>query len=223
MTKHHFIHNDKQNSLDEDHVYEKLSEHSATFRAMVEDAVGPLNALRTAARVGKRGNKSSRDSLVKMIKDKYKQEMVSRLYLLGSRGIYTPRGVMLAGLIIPFWADALCYLLVDKHHITQKEALNAARILQNEGIDAVPSLSVRASLEAMMAHKSINETTNGQVDIMRIAVALPFADIMLIDGPKASYVRELELDKRFQTTVFSGRRTELVNLKKQLESVLDSS
>jgi hypothetical protein len=126
----------------------------------------------------------------------------------------------LAGQAIPFWADALCSALVSKHHLTQPEALDAYHCLQHEGIDAVPSLSIRASLEAMKTYKGTNETPNDQVDIMRIASALPVADIMLIDGPRASDVRELGLDKEFQTTIYSGKKMELVRLREQLEALI---
>lgn len=221
MSKRHFIHRIDQKFVDESNVYEELGKRNATFRRMIDDATTTVNIFRTAARGGVKGKKQSREILVEIIKDKYAGEMKERLYLLGTQGRYTPRTVTLAGQNILFWADALCSVLINKHSMTQQEAINAYNALQKEGIEAVPSLSIRASLEAMKAYKGANENPNDQVDIMRIASALPFADIMLIDGPKASEVRELGLDKKFGTTIYSGKRLELVNLEKELDNLIN--
>jgi hypothetical protein len=220
MAKRHFIHRKAQHHIDESNVYEKINERRGTFKEMVEEANEPVNVIRTAARGGKPGKKETRDSVIKIIKDRYAQEMMERLYLLGTQGRYRPRMIMLAGLAIPFWADIICSHLVNRHDMTQEEAIKAFNFLQNEGIDAIPTLSIRASLEAMKAYKGTRETSNDQLDIMRIASALPFADIMLIDGPRASEVRELGLDQKFKTIIHSGKKTDLMNLRAQLNTLI---
>ena len=40
----------------------------------------------------------------------------------------------------------------------------------------------------------------------RIASALPYADILITDGVKASAVRELKLDQKYNTMVLSVKR-----------------
>ena len=107
--------------------------------------------------------------------------------------------------------------------MSQEEAIEAYKLLHDEGIDAIPSLSIRASLEAMKTHKGSNDTPNDVVDITRIASALPFADIMLVDGSKASEVRDLGLDKKFQTKIYSGKRKELAHLREHLSTLINIS
>jgi hypothetical protein len=222
MTKQHFIHSNTQQHVSEADVYNEISENNAIFREMMKEATAPVNIIRAAARGGARMKKNTRNSLIKIIKDKYAQEMKERLYLLGTQGRYIPRTVTSAGHTVLFWADVLCSILVRKHEMTQQETIKALDFLQDEGVDAIPSLSIRASLEAMIVYKGANETHNDQVDITRIASALPFADMMLVDGAKASDVRELELDKKFRTTIYTGQKADLINLKKHLDALINA-
>lgn len=187
---------------------------------MVEEGAEPANIIRKATRGGARGKKEFRDVIVQQIKNGYAQEIIKRMFWLGSQAKYVPRTVILAGHTILFWADVVCHLLVSKHRMTQQEAQAAFWILEKEGIDAIPSLSIRASLEAMLAYRGVIEISNDQMDILRIAGALPFADMMLIDGSKAHDVRELELDKKFQTNIYSGKTAELENLKNDLTAIV---
>ena len=73
----------------------------------------------------------------------------------------------------------------------------------------------------MLAHKQVKESPNDHLDIMRIAGALPFVDLMLVDGPKASDIRELGLDIKFGTEVYSGKVKELEKLKYHLVNIND--
>lgn len=221
IEKRHFVHDSKQNHIDDPDVYEKLGEHNEIFRKMVEEGAEPANIIRKATRGGAWGKKQFRDVIVQQIKNRYAQEIIKRMFSLGSQAQYVPRTVTLAGHTILFWADVVCHLLVSKHRMTQQEAQAAFWILEKEGIDAIPSLSIRASLEAMLAYRGVIEKkSNDQVDISRIAGALPFADMMLIDGPKANDVRELELDKKFQTNIYSGKTAGLENLKNDLTAIV---
>lgn len=220
MTKHHFIHSNKQGRIDESNVHEELGRRNEIFREMVKEGAEPANIIRMATRGGTRGTKDSRDVIVGLKKNNYAQEMARRMFWLGSKAKYIPRTITLAEHTILFWADVVCHLLVNEHRMTQQEAQTAFWILEKEGIGAIPSLSIRASLEAMTDYKAKIEISNDQVDIMRIAGALPFADIMVVDGSKASDVRELGLDKKFQTNVYSGKRTGLEGLKRQLTALI---
>ena len=80
--------------------------------------------------------------------------------------------------------------------------------------DAMVERAARRAAEAGLAERVRFEV--GDVS------ALPFADIMLIDGPRASDVRELGLDKEFQTTIYSGKKMELVRLREQLEALIET-
>jgi hypothetical protein len=220
MQKHHFIHQDQQTRLGKSDVYEEIGKLNETFRQMIKEAAHSVNIIREAARNGSRGKKDTRDFLVKQIKNDYTEELQKRMFWLGYYGSYDPAPITLAGLDLLFWADEVSRILTGKHFMTQIEAQSAFWVLEKEGIDAVPSLSIRASLEAMIAYKGTIETPNDQMDILRIAGALPFADIMLIDGAKAHDVRELKLDKKFQTNIYSGKKKDLENLRELLTDLL---
>jgi hypothetical protein len=156
---------------------------------------------------------------VAFIKKKQADHLIKRMALLSTKGKYEPEPISLAGYSIPFWADTLCAVLTRKHKLTKAEALQLQIILEAEGIDSIPSISIRASLEAMLAHKQANESPNDHIDIMRIAGALPFVDLMLVDGPKASDIKELGLDIKFGTVVHSGKVKELEKLKDYLSDI----
>jgi len=220
MQKNHFIHNKNLNRMDEPNIYEKLGERNETFRKMIKEGGASVNIIRTVTRSSPRRKKVYRDFLVNHIKNDYAEELKKRMFWLGTQTRYTPKPITLTGHDILFWADVISHLLVREHHMTQIEAQAAFWILEKEGIDAIPSLSIRASLEAMIVYKNSIEIHNDQMDILRIAGALPFADIMLIDGSKAHDVRELNLDKKFQTNIYSGKKKELENLSERLNCII---
>jgi hypothetical protein len=156
---------------------------------------------------------------VAIIKKKQADHLIGRMALLSQKGKYEPEPISVAGYSIPFWADTLCAVLTKKHRLTINEARLLQDILETEGIDSIPSISIRASLEAMLAHKQAKESPNDHIDIMRIAGALPFVDLMLIDGSKASDIRELGLNIKFGTEVYSGKFKELEKLKYHLADI----
>ena len=57
--------------------------------------------------------------------------------------------------------------------------------------------------------QNFSEQPGDQYDITRAACALPYADIFITDGGKASAIRELKLDVACQTEVFSMKKSEL--------------
>lgn len=216
ISKNHFIRKEPTKHISDNTVHDSLRKLKQTFEEMGVEAMKSVNNIRRITRDGKKGNKALRDSLVAIIKD----HLIERMLLLGLKGSYRPKLITLAGFTIPFWADTLCSILVGKHKMTQKEALKAVEILENDGIEAIPPISIRASLEAMLAFKNANETSRDHIDIMRISGALPFADLMLIDGPKAHDVQELAIDQKYQTAVFSGRREDLEGLTEKLKKIV---
>lgn len=222
VTKCHFIRKEVTRSYNEENVYGDLQGIKQTYSEMVEDAADGVNKIRKITRDGMRGNKQSRDSLISIIKNKNKKHLLDRFSILVKNGSYKPDPIKLAGYSIPFWADALCSILVSKHRMTRKEAKIAYELLDNEGVEIVPPISIRASLEAMLANKNANESPNDHIDIMRIAAGLPFSDIMMIDGSKASDVKELKLDKEFKTSVYSGKEKNIPLFIEHLEQIIYS-
>jgi hypothetical protein len=223
MQKLHFLHNNEQKGFNEPDTYEELGKRNEIFREMVQEVAESVNIVRKASQNAPQAKKSVRDLLVKHIKNSYAEDLKKRMFWLGYYRNYKPTPIKLAGQNILFWADFISLLLTKKHSMTQIEAQTAFWILEKEGIDAIPSLSIRASLEAIMAYKGLIESPNDQMDILRIAGALPFADIMVIDSSKAHDVRELGLNKKFQTDVYSGKKKDLINLREQLTKIISSA
>ena len=209
ITKGHFIRKDATRRFTENNVHSDLQNKKQIFNEMVDDASDGVNKIRQITRDGISGNKKTRDSTISVIKDIFVKPLLDRLLTLSKEGSYKPELIKLAGYSIPFWADALCSILVTKHKMTMNEAKNAYDIINDNGVDAIPPISIRSTLKAMLAYKNASESPNDQIDIMRISTALPFSDIMMIDGPKASDIKELELDKKYKTSVYSGKAKDL--------------
>ena len=221
-TKHHYIRKVKGKSLADIEVHASFKGLKAIFDEMINDVAIPLKSIRQATRETPKGNKTSRDALVKIIKQKQAYHLIERMHTLSRNGKYEPKPIQLGGYSIPFWADTLCSILTKKHKMTSKEAFQLNNILEKEGIDTVPSISIRASLEAMLAYKQANEDSNDHIDIMRISGALPFADLMIVDGPKASDIRQLGLDTKYGTDIYSGKIGEIKKLRNHLSRIVNS-
>ena len=81
----------------------------------------------------------------------------------------------------------------------------------------IPTLDIRTSLSALISVQNKKETVNDQVDIMRISSGLPLSDILFTDSARKKEIEELELDKKYKTLVFSGKKEDLDNLINELE------
>lgn len=220
-TRHHFIRKVKGRPLSEQYVHKSIKELKTVFGEMINEVASPLETIRKVTREGPKGDMALRDSLVATIKKKQANHLIERMAVLSQKGTYKPESISLAGYSIPFWADTLCAVLTRKHRLSRKEARQLQVILEAEGIDSIPSISIRASLEAMLAYKQANESPNDHLDIIRIAGALPFVDLMLVDGSKASDIRELGLNIEFGTEIYSGKVKELVKLKYCLADIIN--
>ncbi len=201
-------------------VADDFLELRSIYKTTVSDAVGGVNLIRDHTRGGTRSSAKGRDSLVSVIKQRHAQYVIDRLELLHSSGTFKPRLIELGGFEIPFWADSLCHILTTSHRLSRAEAKKGARILEAEGIDAIPTISIRATLEAMMAITDKRETDNDHLDISRASCALPLSDMVILDRGKAAHVREIKLDQKYEAVVFAARNDELNGIVEYLESAV---
>jgi hypothetical protein len=93
-------------------------------------------------------------------------------------------------------------------------------LLRVEQLDFIPTLKIRAELEAMQFFRREKIEPRDQYDITRAACALPYADIFITDGGKASAIRELQLDAAYKTEVFSMKKSELQALTIRLGKIV---
>jgi hypothetical protein len=98
------------------------------------------------------------------------------------------------------------YALMHEHRIGPDDLLQFRELLRTEGLECIPLLHIKAELEAAQMLRGTEIKASDQYDDTRIASALPYADILITDGVKASAVRELKLDQKYNTMVLSVKR-----------------
>jgi hypothetical protein len=109
--------------------------------------------------------------------------------------------------------------MITEHHLAIPEARQLLRLLKEQGLEFSPTLLIKAELDARQFAKQEKVEARDQYDITHAACALPYADVYVTDGGKAAAIRELKLDKRFQTKVFSTKESELSPFLKELEVI----
>jgi len=118
------------------------------------------------------------------------------------------------------WASKVVYELITKHRLAFTEGQRFCQLLGSEGLDFIPTLKIKADLEAVQFFRREKIEPRDQYDITRAACALPYADIFVTDGGKASAIRELKLDVACKAEVFSMRKSELDSLTAKLREVV---
>ncbi len=118
------------------------------------------------------------------------------------------------------WASKVVYELITKHRLAFEEGQKLCQLLRSEGLDFIPTLKIKAELQAMQFFRREKIEPRDQYDITRAACALPYADIFITDGGKASAIRELKLDTAYETEVFSMKKSELPALTARLKEIV---
>ena len=118
------------------------------------------------------------------------------------------------------WASKVVYELITKHRLAPEEGQKLCQLLKIEGLGFIPTLKIKAELQAMHFFRREKIEPRDQYDITRAACALPYADIFITDGGKASAIRELKLDTAYETEVFSMKKSELPALTARLKEIV---
>jgi len=119
------------------------------------------------------------------------------------------------------WASKVVYELITKHRLTLEEGRKLCQLLKIEGLNFIPTLKMKAELHAMQLFRREKIEPRDQYDITRAACALPYADIFITDGGKASAIKELKLDAAYKTEVFSMKKNELPKLTARLKEIVN--
>lgn len=119
------------------------------------------------------------------------------------------------------WASKVVYELIVTHRLALEEGQKLCQLLRIEGLNFIPTLKIKSELEAIGFFRGEKIEPRDQYDITRAACALPYADIFITDGGKASAIRELTLDTSYQTEVFSMKKSELNALTARLKAIID--
>lgn len=118
------------------------------------------------------------------------------------------------------WASKTVYDLIARFRFSTNEAKVLDNLLREEAFDFIPTLKIKAQLQAVQFFRQEKIEPRDQYDITRASCALPYADIFVTDGGKASALRELGLDTVYGTEVFSMKKAELGALTDRLRELV---
>ena len=77
-----------------------------------------------------------------------------------------------------------------------------------------------STLNAYRDIKRRKETSNDQIDIMRIGTAIQISDIMFVDKTRKFELTETGLNKKYNVELFSGTKQDLQQCEQMLKSIL---
>lgn len=205
-----------ENVLSKEDNYKQFDENKKQLNSKIEEATLVANEIRKIER-NKKSDAIVRQKMFEAHKSISVSEFISRLNALLQEGHIYIRGVSFASGDVPNWIDQIIFQLTNKHRITPKETRLLIKELKLNGFKNIPTLDIRTSISALISVQNKKEIVNDQVDIMRVSSGLPISDILLTDATRKREIEELELDKKYNTMVFSGKNEDLENLINELE------
>jgi hypothetical protein len=194
----------------------KMREGMHKHNAWVMQGVNEVNAL---IRHGRRASSDMRHFLVKRRTDGYVNKLLAEV----SNSLKAGHVVIRADEHndkVATWASRIVFELINENRLAPAEGRRLYHLLRTERLDFIPTLKIKAQLEAMQFFRRENIEPRDQYDITRAACGLPYADIFITDGGKASAIRELKLDAAYKTEVFSLKRSELNVLVTRLNKIV---
>lgn len=120
----------------------------------------------------------------------------------------------------PTYYSTIVEILISKNKIKKIELKKLIDFLDADGIENISTLDTRISLSAYSASISKKFSPNDSIDISRISSAIQLSDIMLIDKEKKKQLLHLKLDKKYNTKILCGAKTDLRELEKLMESIV---
>jgi hypothetical protein len=198
---------------------EKLREVKAGLdqnNTWVMQGVNELNAL---IRDGRRADSEMLDFLIKRRAEGRIKKLLAEILNLLKTGKVVLRAEEDNNKVMN-WASKVVYELVTKYRLSPEESRTICQLLHFGGLNFIPTLKIKVELEAMQFFRREKIEPRDQYDITRAACALPYADIFITDGGKASAIRELKLDAAYKTEVFSMKKSELPALIARLGEIV---
>lgn len=111
---------------------------------------------------------------------------------------------------VPNWIDQFLYQLTYKHKFKLRDFQSLFKELDKNGFSRIPTLNIKFSISAYLAVKNKKEDSGDHVDFMRISSYLFSSDIFFTDKQRKYEIQELELDKKYNTLVFTGVKNDLL-------------
>lgn len=197
-----------------DEIYSQINENNRIFDQSIEYKTSSQNELRKI--LNPKTDTNTEKLFCNTIKNIEVQTFLNRLNeYIELKKIYI-RQDDYGENVFPNWIDQLLYQLTYKHQFKEKEFKQFLLELQKNGFNRIPPLNIKFSLGAYIAVKNKQENTSDYIDIMRISSCLFSTDIFFTDKKRKFEICELQLDKQYNTKVFSGTESDLVEFKNYL-------
>lgn len=141
-------------------------------------------------------------------------------YVFGLKNFYEKgyvkvRGVQCGTFNVPHKVDLLIKKLCDKRidkRMTQKLICE----LETHGFERIPSMNIHSLLSADIALCGKKQTPNDEIDIDRAAIGLRISDYFFADNEKKLTIEKYQLDKKYQTKVYSAKKESVLSLTEEL-------
>lgn len=138
---------------------------------------------------------------------------------LYQKGYIKVRGVKCGTLELPHKVDLLLYYLFKKKKITKEETKRLIHEFEKNGFERIPSMNIRSLLSTDIAVYDKQQTPNDEIDLDRAAVGLRISNFFFADNDKKLTIEKYNLDKQYQTKVFSGKKDSVSSLTELLSTL----
>lgn len=201
--------------------FNELRNRKTIFDQMSQEGTSQNNKIREITREGKRLESSQHPAIFKTLQLQASDDLRKRLIKFHRYGFYDKTPVKYSMTSIPYWADFVMDTLIHEYLLTKDEAKRCESLILKNGLKTtVPPVHVRSTLEAMLAIKQQKETANDHFDILRMSLAITFADIVITDKSKVFDIKNSNLHNDYNTNVYSGSKTDLTEFKSKIQSIV---
>ena len=144
-----------------------------------------------------------------------KQLLVAK-YIIGlkefyNKGFIEVRGIDCGNRQLPHKVDILIYKLTQKG-INKRETAKLIEELEKQMFERIPSMNIRSILTTDIVVNGKTHTPNDEIDLDRAAIGLKICDYFFADNEKKNVIQNYELDKKYKTDVFSGKKSSVLLL-----------
>lgn len=199
-------------------IYPKLLETKNGYNELIIDDLQNLNDFRKEIGQQRIENKT-KSNLLNITKRKHSDKFIDRLNELKKDDYIHIRGHKVGNKEVPNWIDQIIFQLLETHKFNRKETDKLIAELEKFGFNNIPILDIRFSMSALISIYGKKETPSDQIDIGRICTALPISSLLFTDKKRKSELLELELDKKYNTKVFSGTNEDLESFLEELKKI----
>lgn len=198
---------------------DKFRGYRKNFSSMIneiEEAAGPIKKIQR----GKKINPKVDLQMMAAVRALDKFEFCDRLKELNEKKGIVIRAVNFQALAVPHWIDYLLDALLKVNKMSSAEGKLLWNYVNRNGFDRISTMDVRTTLNAYTSVKHKKQTSNDQLDIMRIGTAIQISDIMFIDKARKYELIETGLDKKYDVELFNGTKQDLQQCEQMLKSIL---